>query len=280
MITANAVTLLRQQTSCGIMDCKQALLDANGDFDAAKNLLRQRLGALDTDKTDSGTEGIIAIHTDNAPDFTSCSYAILELATETDFTARNPEVQKAANDILEAMLNTKEYDSIINRLRATTGENIFIRRADSGQVDDAPNLKVDVAYYVHHDNRSGAYVIFSDSSGIVASDHIMLVHDIMRSIAMHIVAVTPSAECVHPADVPEDLIEKEKAFLQEKARQTGKPQNIQDKIIDGGIAKFRDSRALLEQPFVRDPNKKVKHLLPQGVSIVEFDRWQIGQNSN
>lgn len=269
-VSASDVMKLRAETNAPMMYCKQALSDANGDFDAAKTLLRERLGNLDVSKQDSGTEGLIAIDILNEDG--ASSYAIVELRTDTDFAARSPQVIGGSFTIASAIVMAKDYSHVIENLRASTGENIDLRRADSGRVENGPDHKFQVGSYLHHDRRSAAYVIF-----ISSEDAEPLTEEMMRNIAMHVVAATPTPVCVKPEDVPDDLVVTERSFLAAKAQQSGKPPAIQEKIIEGGLSKFRASRALLEQPYVRDPSKKVKDVLPKGVSIVEFDRWEVGQ---
>lgn len=269
-VSANDVMKLRSETNAPMMDCKQALADASGDFDAAKVFLRERLGALDVTKKDSGTEGLIAIDILNEAD--SVTYAIVEIGTETDFNSRSPLLVGGAFTIASAIVYSKEYDSVIDRLRVSTGENISLRRADSGRMEGSPDCKFQAGSYVHHDRKSAAYVIFA-----VAANSEPLTDEMMKNIAMHVVASTPIPVCVRAEDVPEDIVAAERSFFKTKAEQSGKPPAIQEKIVEGGLSKFRASRALIEQPYIRDPSKKVKDILPKGVSIVEFDRWEVGR---
>jgi elongation factor Ts len=268
-VSSSDVMKLRADTSAPMMDCKQALSDANGDFIAAKSLLRERLGVLDITKLDSGTEGLIAIDIIN--DGSSASYSIVELATETDFASRSPEVHVLANAIANAILRAKDYEAATENLRASTGENIAVRRADSGRIENDSYWVFKAGSYVHHDGRSGAYVVFA--FGVEAESP---TDELMRNIAMHVVGSIPRPVCVKTEDVPEVLVENERAFLKTKAEQSGKPPEIQTKIIEGGLSKFRASRSLLEQPYIRDPGKKIKDVLPKGVNIIEFDRWEVG----
>lgn len=256
-IAASAVKDLRSQTGYPMIDCKQALVDSNGDFDRAKSLLRDRLGAADKNKVDSGQNGLISALYDK----NEFIYTFAEIGTETDFAAKNPTVI----DACEEMIRQKTFNETIEHLRALTGENIVLRRAETSRIYTGR-----AGLYVHHNRKIAALVAFSqvDYSSPTSEE-------LMRDIAMHVVAASPFPVCVNSEDVPADKIETERVFLQEKAKASGKPEAIQNKIVEGGLSKFRSSLALLEQPYIKDPSKKVKDLLPQGLSITHFIRWEI-----
>jgi len=267
-VAASIVKDLRDQTNCPMLDCKQALIDAGGDFDAAKKLLRERLGNLDSAKPDSGTEGVIALITATENDNGNrASYIIVEIGSETDFTANNPDFVSSCQDIAKNLL---EAERIIAGLRSTTGENIILRRhsvESFAGYQFSPNkdvfAQIDIGSYVHHNRKIASVVVFD---GLVSEE-------VKKSIAMHIVATTPSPVCITPDEVPENLVQTEREFFMKKAQ--GKPQNIQEKIVEGGLAKFKATLALNEQPLVMDPSKKVKDILPSGVKIVHFICWKI-----
>ena len=267
-IAANIVKDLRSQTNCPMIDCKKALVDAGGDFDAAKKLLRERLGNLDSAKPDSGTEGVIALVAGTEEDNGNrASYIIAEIGSETDFTANNPDFVSSCQRIVSDFSNS---DKILGELRSTTGENIILRRHSiecfaGYQFSPTKDVfaQIDIGSYVHHNRKSASVVVFD---GLVSEE-------VKKFIAMHIVAATPSPVCITTEEVPDSLIQNEREFLMKKAQ--GKPQNIQDKIVDGGLAKFKATLALNEQPLVMDPSKKVKDILPSGVKIVHFICWKI-----
>jgi len=267
-VAASIVKDLRDQTNCPMLDCKQALIDAGGDFDAAKKLLRERLGNLDSAKPDSGTEGVIALITATEKDNGNrASYIIVEIGSETDFTAKNPVF---VTDCYNIASNFENKDNILSILRAITKENIVLRRhaiESFAGYQFSPNkdvfAQIDIGSYVHHNNKAASVVVFD---GLVSEE-------VKKSIAMHIVATTPSPVCITPDEVPENLVQTEREFFMKKAQ--GKPQNIQEKIVEGGLAKFKATLALNEQPFVMDPSKKVKDILPSGVKIVHFICWKI-----
>jgi elongation factor Ts len=261
-IAASAVKDLREQTNCPMIDCKKALVDAGGDFDAAKNLLRERLGNLDVTKTDSGTEGLIAgwlspFFRDN-----ESIYTLIEVGTETDFAAKNPEIIEISNTIARiSTTHPEQAEVLLAKLRAITGENIVLRRKESHN-DGRSKCGF---LYIHHDRKKAAVVLFSA----------FIEEEIAKNVAMHIVATTPSPACIKTEDVPADKVEAERVFLQDKAKASGKPGVIQNKIVEGGLSKFRSSLSLLEQPFVKYPSKKIKDILPKDVEITHFARWEI-----
>jgi len=252
-ITALSVKDLRSQTNCPMLDCKQALIDANGDFDIAKKLLRERLGSLDTTKPDNGSEGLIAVNLEYG--IGNIRYCIVKIGTETDFSANNQTVISGCQQLVEC---PEIDDSIIKDLRSSTGENIVVREFENKTIQAS-----DGSFYIHHNRKTASIVLFSGK----VSD------DVKKSIAMHIVATTPSPICITPEEVPDSLIQNEREFFIKKAQ--GKPQNIQDKIVEGGLNKFKSTLALNEQPLVMDSSKKVKDILPDGVSIVHFVHWSI-----
>jgi elongation factor Ts len=267
-VAASIVKDLREQTNCPMIDCKKALVDAVGDFDAAKKLLRERLGNLDSAKPDSGTEGVIALVAFKEQNqLNRACYVIVEVGCETDFTANNPSFIHRCQDIA---CNIENKESILGELRATTKENVVLRRhaieSFVGHQFSSTNdvsAPIDIGSYVHHNRKIASVVVFD---GLVSDE-------IKKSIAMHIVAATPLPVCITPEEVPENLVQTEREFFMKKAE--GKPQNIQEKIVEGGLAKFKATLALNEQPLIMDPSKKVKDILPSGVKIVHFICWKI-----
>lgn len=259
-VTANSVKELRELTNCPLLDCKKALVDANGNIDEAKKLLRERLGSLDTTKPDSGKEGLIVGYINGFMDkenIRKMEYNLFEIGTETDFTANNESVIRGCQHIAEC---PEIEDSIVKDLRAITGENISCRR---GLIKNF--VAKDGSLYIHHNRKIAVVVLFAE----------LIDKDIAKNIAMHIAAASPAPICITTSEVPAELIEAEKDFLSKKAMASGKPMNIQEKIIEGGLAKYRASLALNEQPFALDQSKKVKDMVPAGNSIVHFVRWEI-----
>ena len=265
-INAKDVMKLRNSTGLPMMDCKQALTEANGDFDKAEELLRKKLkGKMESRMDRAAGEGRVAvvIHGNEA--------AIIELRAETDFTAKNENFVSAASKIAELACKqpagdvkaTPDMDKLIDNLRITTGENISLGRATKVKGDGV------FGSYVHHDGKTG--VLVQSTGGVEV--------EVLRKIGMHVTAAFPRPMGVRADEIPAAVVEKERKFRVEQAIESGKPKEIAEKMVEGGMRKFFEEIALLEQPYVVDPSKKVKELLPAGVTVTTFRRWQVGEES-
>ena len=259
-ISAKDVMALRNRTGLAMMECKKALAEAGGDADKAEELLRKKLkGKMDTKLERAAGEGRIAVAVGEN------GAAIIELKAETDFSAKNEKFVEAAQKIAEITLNggsESDVTSIVDDLRISTGENMSLGRAE--KIDGAGPF----GSYVHHDGKTGVLV---HASGEVDTDT-------LRQICMHITAAVPRPVGVSPDDIPAEVVEKERKFRIEQAVESGKPQEIAEKMVEGGMRKFFSEIALLEQNFVMDPSKKVSDLLGGG-SIDSFYRWEVGEEA-
>ena len=267
-ISAKEVMSLRQKTGLSMMECKKALVETNGDIDAAEEALRVKMkGKMDTRTDRAAGEGRIAIKV--AGDGNSA--VICELRAETDFTAKNEEFAVAAGQIAELALATPagdvaataDMDAIVDQLRIKTGENISVARC----------RKVDAAggsfgTYVHHDGKTG---VLLHCEGSVSDET-------ARDICMHITAAVPRPEGVTRDDVPDEVIERERKLAMNLAIEEGKNEEIAAKIVEGKVNKLYSDLALLEQPFVKDPSTKIKDLLQGGGTVRSFMRWGVGQD--
>lgn len=265
-ISAKDVMALRNATGLPMMDCKQALMENGGDTAAAEDWLRKKLkGKMETRTDRAAGEGCISINV--GPD----AATIVELRAETDFTARNDSFKQTADEIAKLALaqsdgeveSTDDMKTIVDRIRVSTGENISIARAR--KVGGGGPFGV----YVHHDGKTGVLV---QGEGDVSPDT-------LREIAMHVAASPIRPLGVSPDAIPDDVAEKERKFAIEQAMESGKPREIAEKIVEGKMRKFFEESALIEQPFVKDPEKKIKDLLPKGASLRSFVRWQVGQEA-
>jgi len=267
-ISAKDVMALRTRTGLGMMDSKKALKEAGGDVGAAEEALRKKLkGKMDARTERAAGEGRIAI----AVSDDERAAAIIEFRAETDFTARNENFQEAAEQIAKLALSessgqitkpSDEMTKLIDNVRITTGENASFARGHklAGEGDGAFGV------YLHHDGKTGVLV---QGAGNVSVDT-------LRDIAMHCAAVQPRPLGVTADDIPADKVEKERKFALDQAMESGKPQEIAEKMVEGKMRKFYEEVALVEQPFVKDPDKKIKDLL-KGGSIVAFERWTLGE---
>ncbi len=260
-ISAKDVMALRERTGLGMMECKKALLAADGDIAAAEEAMRIKLkGKMDARTHRAAGEGRIgvAIQGDKA--------AIVEVNAETDFTARNEQfvdmVQKVADLALQQdghVEVTDEMTRAIDELRISTGENCGFAR---GEVLQGGSF----AHYIHHDGKTG---VLLQVEGDLAAET-------MKDICLHITAAVPRPVAVDESGVPAEMIEKERHVALETAKESGKPEEIARKMVEGKMRKFLESLALLEQPFVKDDKKKIKDLL-NGAKVVTFRRYEVGE---
>lgn len=264
-ITASLVKELRERTGAGMMDAKKALVEVDGDMDAALDWLRKKGLAKAAKKADRvAAEGLVAVTA--AERGAGMAAAAVEVNSETDFVARNEVFQKAVSEIATLAIDTPDTDGLlaakmasgstvgdsITNLIATIGENMSVRRAVALSVD--PGV---VAAYVHNasaDNMGKIGVLVALKS---EGDKAVLA-EIGRKIAMHVAAASPSAAvAVTEAEVDQTIVEKEREVFADQARQSGKPENIIEKMVEGRLRKFYEEVVLLKQAFVFDPDKSV-----------------------
>lgn len=295
-IKAIQVKELRDKTSAGMMDCKKALIETNGDIALACDWLKKHGLANAAKKTDrEANEGAIAIFVND----THTSAAILELNAETDFVSKNEKFQnlikkvaKAALDFNGNLSNTAEdlenfktsniEDSSINDLIseniAILGENLNLKRVKRIKIEG--NF---VATYIHNIISQGAGKI-----GVVvslkATKYTQELAALGKQIAMHIAAAKPEALTSDALD--KNIVAKEREILQEQAKLSGKPDNVIEKIVEGKMQKLYEEIVLLEQVFILDSKIRIKDLLKNfneisgdNVSITSFDRFTVGENA-
>ncbi len=270
VITASLVKELRERTGSGMMECKKALVECDGDIEAAAEFLRKS-GAARADKKAGRVAADGAIKTILTGD--SKTGVILEINSETDFVAKDENFQSFADAVLQTLLEQKPksvadlYDlslengqsvkEALEALIGKVGEKIDIRRFEIIESEQA------VASYLHG-TRIGVLVDSSAES------------DMARNMAMHIAAVSP--QFVDEASVPTEFVEKEKGILIAQAEDSGKPPEIIEKMIQGRLKKFLAEVTLLEQPYVKDEDQTVGELLSNaGATISGFVRYEVGE---
>lgn len=268
-INSKDVMNLRNRTGLPMMACKGALAEAGGDVDKAEELLRKQLkGKMETKMDRAAGEGRIAIaRTEEAA-------TIVEVRTETDFTAKNEKFVNAVETIAKLAINahagavasTPEMQKLIDDVRISTGENASIARAHKLVQDPGTGS---FGSYVHHDGKTGVLV---QATGSISDET-------LRKVCMHITAAVPRPQGVSANDIPADVVEKERRFRIEQAMESGKPKEIAEKMVEGGMRKFFEEIALLEQPFIMDPTIKVKDVVGKNAQIVGFYRWQVGEQA-
>ena len=274
-ISAAEVMKLRNKTGLSMMECKKALVETNGDLGAAEELLRKKLkGKMDarTDRAAGAGRVGVAIHGPdkggNVP-----HAAIVEIRAETDFTAMNEHfrsvVDKCVNLAAEQPSGdvpvTGEMQAIVDEIRISTNENCSYARGH--KMNGGPHAVF--GQYVHHDGKTGVLI---HAEGDISTD-------MLKDLGMHIVAAVPAPKGVSAKDVPSDIVEKERKFRIEQAMESGKPKEIAEKMVEGRMRKFFEEIALLEQPYIKDPTRKVKDVIGAKATIVAFKRWAVGETA-
>jgi elongation factor Ts len=269
-ITAGMVKELRERTGLGMMDCKKALSAADGDMDKAIDDLRKASGLKAAKKASRvAAEGIVLTKIAEDGNYG----VIIEVNSETDFAARDENFLDFSQQAIELAYSNNDADvqGILNAgledlrqaLVQKVGENINLRRIDRLKFEDA-NQGI-VASYVHSNNRIAVLISLQGGDESLA-----------RDIAMHVAAVNPMV--VRAEDVPEDVLAKESEIYSAQARESGKPEEIIEKMIIGRLRKFVAEISLLEQPFVKDSDKKIVDLLKEaGADVVNFVRYEVGE---
>lgn len=264
-ISAKDVQALRQRTGLGMMECKEALNESGGDVEGAVELLRKKLkGKMDERSDRAAAEGVVAVAADNG------AAAIVELNSETDFAARNDSFLEAAGVIAQHALTSgatgevaadATISKIVDDLRITIKENINYRRG-------AKLTSEKVGSYVHHNGKLGVLIA---AEGPVDDAT-------LTGICQHVAAHVPTPLAVDEDGLPQDQRDQAKAEAKEEAMQSGKPEEIAEKIAVGKYAKWVAENTLLGQQYVKDMEGKstVGDLLPDGAKISSFVRYAVG----
>ena len=274
MVTASQVKDLREKTGAGMMDCKKVLTETDGDMEKAIELLRERGIAKAAKKSGRvAAEGLVEAYVSE----NGKVGAVVEVNSETDFVAKNEEfksfVMNVAKQVVEknpADVETllaqdsievpgKTVNEVLVEKIATIGENMNIRRFERFESEGL------VEKYIHGDGKIAVLVNMKKGTKEVAKD-----------VCMQIAAARP--EYLNEQSVPAERIEKEKEILKAQTMNEGKPEAIAEKIVEGRIGKFFGEICLVDQAFVKDPNKKVSQLLKETDSeVVEFARFEKGE---
>ena len=273
-ITAAQVKELRQRTGCGMMECKKALVEADGDMEAAAEALRKSgLAKADKKAGRVAAEGLIVIEVSGD----GKSAAMVEVNSETDFVAKKEEFVDFARAVAQRVLKDKpaDVDALLampikdggsetvdearRGLVATIGENIGVRRFVRLE-----SCGGNLASYLHG-GRIGVLVEVEGGDAALAKD-----------IAMHVAASKPL--CVDEQDVPQEVLDKEKEIFSAQAEASGKPADIIEKMVQGRMRKFLGEITLVGQPFVKDPDQTVGKLLKAaGGKVNSFHRLELGE---
>ena len=278
-ITAAQVNELRQKTGAGMMDCKKALTEANGDFEKAIEILRKKGASVAAKRAErSANEGMVLTKVSDDKK----SAIIIEVNCETDFVAKSENFINFAEEALETvdsnrpanvdeLLKDESLKSKMTDLLGKVGEKIEISRFAIESTDNG--IVVD---YIHMGSKLGVLVKF-DNAGSAVDE----LSTIGKDVAMQIAAMNPI--CVNRQEVPKTLIEKEIEIYKEIARKEGKPEQILEKIATGKLNKYYQENCLVEQAFIKDNSKSVAELLKDfnskngaNTSISLFHRFHLG----
>jgi elongation factor Ts len=264
-ISASLVKELRERTGLGMMECKKALVEADGSIETAIDNLRKDSGLKAAKKADrTAAEGVVAARVAD-----DGSYGVLlEVNSETDFVARDDNFLAFVNSVLDkafadkqtdvAALMAGELESAREALVQKIGENIGVRRVALIEADV-------VGTYVHSNNRIAVLTELRGGNAELAKD-----------IAMHVAAVNP--QVVRGEDMPAEVVEKEKEIIRAQPDMEGKPAEIVEKMMGGRINKFLKENSLLEQPFVKNPDQTVGQLAKEnGAEVLSFLRFEVGE---
>lgn len=266
-ITAQMVKELRDATGAGMMDCKKALAEANGDIEKATEVLRQKgISSAEKKMGRIAAEGLVttAIKGNKG--------AMVEVNCETDFVAKNEDfkelAQKLAEGIAEGEANTveellatncpvlgKTIEEMIKEKIAKIGEKITVRRFEK--------YEGNLSTYVH--NGKIGVMLVTDKE----------VPDVAKDVCLHIASSAP--EFLSSEDIPQSVRDEEKRIEMGKEDLQNKPENIREKIVEGRLHKILAQRCLLEQPFVKDPGQSVKQYIEGKLNIIKFDRYVLGE---
>ena len=269
-ITAGMVKELRERTGLGMMDCKKALSDADGNMEKAIEDLRKASGLKAAKKANRvAAEGVVMTKVAEDGNYG----VIIEVNSETDFVARDDNFLSFAEQALVSSFEASQasVEELLEKgleesrqaLVQKIGENVNLRRLKRLNFENA-NQGI-VESYVHNNSKIGVLISLKGGDEALAKD-----------IAMHIAAVNPMV--VRPEDVPEEILTKESEIYSAQARESGKPEEIVEKMISGRLRKFVAEVSLLEQQFVKDPEIKICDLLKEvGADVVQFVRYEVGE---
>ena len=280
-ISAQMVKELREKTGAGMMDCKKALVEVNGDMEKAVDWLRQKGMAKAAKKSDRATcEGLVT----SAVSADGKHVAMSSLMCETDFVARGDQFQNMAKRVAQAVLEHNPADAAgldgivgdeVKQLIASVGENMRLGKfARHSKASDNEA----VGQYIHANGKIGVLVFLT--CGKAASVNTPEVKDLAKNLAMQVAPTNPMA--LDASSLDDAAVEREREVYRQKAIEEGKPANIVDKIADGAVKKFQKEVCLLEQPYIRDDKKTVADVVREAakavndtITVTGFERIQL-----
>ena len=266
-MSAALVKELRERTGLGLLECKRALATVGGDVELAIEELRKSSGMKAAKKAGrTAADGVVAARIAD-----DCSFGVIvEVNSETDFVARDDNFLTFVKNVVDTAFQSKQSDVealMSGELESTRaalvqkiGENIGVRRIELIDADSGV-----VGFYIHSNNRIGVLVKLKGGD-----------QDLAKDVAMHVAAVNP--QVVSVSDMPEALVAKEKEIFKAQAQESGKPDEIIEKMIGGRVKKFLAENSLMEQAFVKNPDVTVGQLVGDaGAEVVSFVRFEVGE---
>lgn len=270
-ISASEISKLRKITGAGIMNCKKALIEADGDFENAKEIIRERGQAIAKKRSErEATEGAVIARTsdDNKKGVIIC------LNSETDFVAKNEDFINLANKIADIAL--KEMPENLEELKNLEIDGKSVQK-NVEETSGITGEKVELSYYDKlEDEFIVGYIHMNNSIGTIVAANKETDNEVIKNVAMQVAAMNPVA--VDKDGVPQDVIDKEMEIGREQAKNEGKPENIIDKIATGKVNKYVKENTLLTQPFVRDNKKSINDYLKENdkdLTVTGFKRWSL-----
>ena len=264
-ISASQVKELREMSGVGMMECKKALVETNGDLDKALDLLRAN-SSLKADKKASrvAADGEIKVAE------TASYVSLIEINSETDFAAKDAQFKDFTNSVASYLADSQvdsieELNTQFNEKRQTLiqsiGENIQLRRLKTLQVPGNGSI----GSYIHSDGRLAALVAIDTDNQELAKD-----------LAMHVSATNPS--CLNSTDLDPEVLDRERAIFLVQAQESGKDAAIMDKMVEGKVKRFLSEVTLVSQTFVKNSDLSIQQLLDENnASIVDFVRFKVGE---
>jgi elongation factor Ts len=264
-ITASQVKELREMSGVGMMECKKALVETDGDLEKALDLLRAN-SSLKAEKKASRVAADGEVKVAENLEYSS----IVEINSETDFAAKDSQFKEFGNNVAKYLSNncvndidelSQSFEEKRQSLIQSIGENIQLRRLKTVEVPSGGTI----GSYIHSDGRLAALVSIDADNKELAKD-----------LAMHVSATNPS--CLKSDDIDPDLLEREKSIFVAQAEESGKDESIVKKIVDGKVKRFLSEVTLVSQGFVKNPDQSIEELLKENnTSIIAFTRFKVGE---
>jgi len=264
-ISASQVKELREMSGVGMMECKKALVETDGDLESALDLLRAN-SSLKAEKKASrvAADGAVKVAE------TSSYVSLVEINSETDFAAKDSQFKDFTSSVADHLINIRvesieslneALDGQRQTLIQSIGENIQLRRLSTLEIPDGGSI----GSYIHSDGRLAALVSLNVDNKELAKD-----------LAMHVSATSPS--CLNSDDIDPALLERERAIYLAQAEESGKDEAIMEKMVDGKVKRFLSEVTLVSQAFVKNPDQSIQQLIDENnASIIDFVRFKVGE---